>query len=217
MKLINPVSNLIQSIILKTMSDWKVIGKGNVPPVGSLIIVANHQSAFDPSLLSTSIPRSVKFLAKQDIFHRGPASWFLRSYGAYPLNRERIGVHTYRWITTQLQNDGVIVIFPEGTRSIGGMRRARPGIAKLAIESQAAILPVGISGTSHLGTWLRVLNPTGKIRVNIGSPFTLPNVEGRLNHEVLMSLTDLIMEKVAVLLPLELQGVYMNKKVECQN
>ncbi len=208
MGFINPLSNFLESIVLRVLADWKVTGKENVPPMGALIVVANHQSNFDPSLLSTSLPRRVSFLAKRNLFVGGPVSWFLRSYGAYPLNRGRIDVGAYRWILNQLKRDHVVVIFPEGTRNPKGMKRANPGIAKIAIESQAAILPVGITGTAHLGTWARIFNPTGRIRVNIGTAFTLPAVEGNLNREVLESLTDLIMQKVGALLPPELRGVY---------
>ena len=208
MGFVNPLSNLFQAAILRVLADWKVTGKENVPPVGPLIVVANHQSNFDPSLVSTSIPRRVSFLAKREVFVRGPADWFLRSYGAYPINRRGMDLGAYRWVISQLEQDKVVAIFPEGTRNRNGMRKANRGIAKIAVESQAAILPVGVSGTAHLGTVMRVFNPTGRIRVNIGTAYTLPAVEGNLNRAVLESLTESIMQRVAVLLPPELRGVY---------
>ena len=67
MDLINRTSNFLQKITLTLGSDWEVIGEENVPPMGSLIIVSNHQSNFDPTLLSVSIPRRTWFLAKHEI------------------------------------------------------------------------------------------------------------------------------------------------------
>ena len=208
MELINPAANFLQAIALRMFADWKINGRDNVPPNGPLIIVANHQSYFDSSLLSTSIPRRVRFLAKDALFRSSLLSWFFRSYGAYPLSRNRADIGAYRWSISQLARDHAIVLFPEGTRALGGMKKAQSGVALLALRSQAPILPVGITGTEHLGSMLRVFNPTGAIEINIGTPFSLPVIEGNPNREVLNSLTDLIMQRVALLLPSEYQGVY---------
>jgi 1-acyl-sn-glycerol-3-phosphate acyltransferase len=107
-----------------------------------------------------------------------------------------------------LDHDGTLVLFPEGTRSIGGMRRARDGATHIALTSQAPILPVGITGSEVFGSWANVFYPKARIRVNIGRAFTLPNIEGRLNRDVLRSLTDMMMDRVAMLLPPEYRGEY---------
>lgn len=208
MDLVFPVVKFLQGIALRVFADWEVSGRENVPPVGSLIVVANHQSNFDPSLLATSLPRRVRFLAKRGIF-RGPlVSWFLQQYGAFPLNRDGADPRAYRWMLDQLQRDKAIVVFPEGTRSRGGMKKALPGVASLALKSEASLLPVGITGTGHMGTWARIFNPTGHLRVNIGRAFSLPPVEGKPSKAVLDSLTDVIMTRIAELLPPGDQGEY---------
>ena len=212
MELVNPTANFLQGIALRLFADWQVVGRENVPPMGPLIIVANHQSNFDPTLVSTSIPRRVRFLAKEEIFQGGPVvRWFLRSYGAFPLNRRGADIGAYRWALSQLAIDRAIAVFPEGTRNPGAMRRVEPGVTRLALKSQAPLLPVGITGTEKLGNLLRVFNPTGKISVNIGTAFSLPSIDGRLGPEVLDSLTDMIMGRIAALLPTSYQGVYRIK------
>ena len=132
----------------------------------------------------------------------------MTQYGAYPLDRKGVGLNAYRWAIDQLARDQVIVIFPEGTRSRTGMKRALPGVTKLALETQAAILPVGITGTERFGHWMRVFNPTGTITVNIGEAFYLPSLEGKISKEVLRSLTDMIMKRIAELLPSNYHGIY---------
>ena len=198
----------MQRLVLRLFADWQINGIENVPPMGALIIIANHQSNFDPPLLSASIPRRVYFLAKSSLF-MGPAiTWFLNSYGAFPVNREGGDIRAYRWVISQLRAGKPVVLFPEGTRSRTGMMRAKSGIAQIAIQSQASILPVGIVGTHRLGTWMRVFNPTGKITVNIGQVFSVPAIEGRPNKELLDSISDMIMQRVAMLVPEDIRGVY---------
>ena len=212
MNFIYNLSNVLQKISLRLFANWQVVGRENVPEVGPLIIVANHQSNFDPALLAPSIPRRIRFLAKDSIF-QGPAiaRWFLKEYGAFPLNRSGVDVRAHRWAIDQLRHDGVIAIFPEGTRSQSGMKKAHIGVTRLALTTQATIQPVGITGTERFGTWMRVFNPTGRLTVTIGQPFVLPVIEGRPDKAVLESLTDMIMNKIADLLPPEYQGIYRDK------
>ena len=208
MEVVNPLANFLQGIVLRVLADWRVSGRENVPPMGPLIVVANHRSNFDPSLLSTSLPRRIRFLAKKEIFRHPVSGWFLRSYGAHPLNRDAVDVGAYRWALDELAHDRVIVLFPEGTRSRGAMKKAKTGVARIALKTQAPILPVGITGTEPLGSVMRVLNPTGELRVNIGTVFTAPDIEGRLDVDILDSITSMIMQRVAALLPPDQRGVY---------
>lgn len=206
-----PVCNLFQRTTLRLFARWEVVGRENVPPMGPLIVVANHQSNFDPSLLGASLPRRPWFLAKETMFLNPVVNWFLRSYGAFPLNREGADVRAYRWALSKLEQGEVLVIFPEGTRSPGGLKKAMPGVVRLALRSQAPLLPVGITGTERLGSYMRVLNPTGRIRVNIGTAFSIPSVEGRLSAQVLESMADTIMHRLALLLPESYHGVYRTR------
>ena len=56
-------------------------------------------------------------------------------------------------------------------------------------------------------------NPTGTIRVKIGTVFSLPSVEGRLGPEVINSLTETVMRRIAALLPESYRGVYRDEAV----
>lgn len=194
--------------VLRLFADWRVEGVEWVPPVGPLIVVANHLSNLDPPLLGASLPRRLYFLAKAGLFKPGFAA-FLRAYGAFPLNRSGKDVAAYAWAMRLLNRDGAVALFPEAHRNPHrGMQRGVPGVAMLALRSQATILPVGITGTERVQSYLRVLVPTGRIRVRIGRPFTLPAVEGNLSRELLQHLTDQIMFRIAELLPEPYQGVY---------
>ena len=217
MELLYLSANIAQKLTLRLFSDYKVEGLENVPPMGPLLVVSNHLSNMDPSLLGVSLPRRTWFLAKDSMFRgrgRRLRHWFLTSYGGFPLNREGVDVRAYRWALTKLEQDGTLVVFPEGTRSKGALRRGLPGVVRLALKTQAPLIPVAITGTERLGTWARVLNPTGTIKVKIGTVFSLPSVEGKLGAEVLNSLTDTVMRRIAALLPENYRGVYRDETVE---
>lgn len=199
----------LQKFLLGVFADaWTVSGVNNVPLTGRLIVVANHLSYADPSVVATALPRPVQFLAKDTLFANPISGWFLRSYGAYPIKRTSIDVAAYRWARRLLEADKALVIFPEGTRGRSGLRSGLPGVTRLALATCSPLLPVGITGTSHLGAPYRLLCPTGRIGVNIGEPFSLPNVDQTVNKEIVNQLTNDVMCRISALLPAHLRGVY---------
>ncbi len=208
METLYPVCRYLQGLTLKAFSNFEVNGKENVPPMGPLLIISNHLSYIDPSVLSNAIPRRLRFLAKDTLFRGFPISQMLKAYGAYPITRGGADVAAIRWARTQLSGDEALVMFPEGTRSGGNLIRGKHGVVSLIQMTGTTILPVGITGTERLKMLLRVVNPTGNIAVNIGAPFSLPPVEGRINRSLMKSMTDIIMERIAALLPKSYRGVY---------
>lgn len=211
------VSNFLQRCTLRTFSDYKVFGAENVPPMGPLVVISNHLSNLDPSFLGASVPRRLNYLAKDNLFKAvGPVGrWYLRSYGAFPINRDGVDTRAFRWALRQLQQDAALVIFPEGTRSrTASLNEAKAGVVSLILKSNAPILPIGITGTERMQPFLRVVNPTGKIRINIGQPFSLPSIEGRPSRELLRSMTTDIMHRVCDLLPESYHGVYSRTPIQ---
>lgn len=204
-------SSVIFRGALRLFGDWKVEGREHVPLNGPLLVVANHQSNMDPPLLAVSILRRVNFLAKRGLFSNPLASRFMKSYGAFPLNRSGNDLAAIQWSLKLLSRGGALAIFPEGTRSPGAMRKAIPGVAMIALRSGAPILPVGITGTESIGPAWQIAIPRGKFRVRIGQPFSIPPMEGKADREQMEAITTMIMERVAALLPVSYRGVYALK------
>ena len=211
MDIVYQACNLLQRLTLRLSADYEVTGKDNVPSTGPLLIVANHQSNSDPSVIGVSVPRRTWFLAKHTLFRNYISSWFLTTYGAFPLDRSGGDIKAYRWLLNQLKNDKAVVVFPEGRRSNGTLQKASVGLVKFALKAQVPILPVGITGTEKLGTILRVINPTGSIKVNIGNVFSMPYTGGPVNSERLEYFTNMIMYQIASLLPEQKRGIYATK------
>lgn len=205
--LVYRTQNFLGRCLLRAFANWRVEGIENVPKHGPLLVLANHLSNIDPGLLAVGVPLRMRFIAKSSLFKWG-VGFYLRKYGAFPADRNGRDLEAFRWARDLLRRDGVIAMFPESTRNPEGMGRAIPGAALLAIRTRASILPVGISGSSHIRSLWRMFFPTGDLTVRIGKPFSLPEIDGKVEREELQSLADSIMYRVADLIPKDLRGVY---------
>ena len=188
----------------------EVTGREGVPPFGPLLVASNHLSFTDPPLLVASIPRPLYFLGKQELFANPITRFAMRGFHVSPFDRSGARVDILRIALRLLAEDKAVVVFPEGHRSPDHtMKEGMLGVAYLALKSQTPILPVGVTGTERFSGW-RMPVPLCRMSANIGQPFTLPLLEGRPSREVIRSMLDMIMNRIASLLPEGYRGYYGN-------
>jgi 1-acyl-sn-glycerol-3-phosphate acyltransferase len=204
------IGKVLVGAFFRLFTRLRVEGKENVPPEGGLLVVANHLNFNDPPLLGAKLGRPVVFMAKEELFRSRPLAWFLRSLGAFPVHRGRLDRKAIRQSEKVLAEGKALLMFPEATRSPKAqLQPAFPGSALIASRHSVLVLPVGIYGTERLkGSWL-FRRP--KITINIGKTFSLPGAGGKLTKEELAANTELIMRRVAELLPPAYRGVYGGK------
>jgi 1-acyl-sn-glycerol-3-phosphate acyltransferase len=147
----------------------RCVDSANVPN-GPLILAPNHASFMDHFFCGAFIRRHVQFMAKSQLFGRGPASWVFSHGGVFPVRRGYADEEAFITAFAILERSGVIGMYVEGGRSRTGSvgTEARPGIGRLALESGAPVVPVAILGSHQVRNWKRGRFP--KVHVKYGRP-----------------------------------------------
>lgn len=195
-------------VVLFLFTRWRVLGREQIPDEGPLLVAANHLSLADPPIMGCSINRQAMFLAKEELFLHRIQRYIVRNYGAFPVRRGGMNREALRFAEKWFDRGKALIVFPEGRRSMEAqIVDAFSGSALIAVRNRVPILPVGIYGTEKitgLTWWLR----RPRITVNIGRPFNLPSVNGKITKEQLAEFTRSIMARIAELLPGEYRGQY---------
>ena len=113
---------------------------------GKYILCCNHISMVDPVFLLMACRFPVFFMAKEELFHNRVFGWFLKTcFGVFPVSRGKGDTTAITTALSVLENEHVLGIFPEGTRSKDGkLGNAKSGAALIAAKSEASIIPCAI-------------------------------------------------------------------------
>jgi len=170
LNLLYSVSKAFLYLFFKIFYRLEVIGIENVPDEGGVIIAANHMSYLDPPLIGAALKRRATYMAKEGLFNIPLIGSFIRAY-SLPVKRGRPQPSIIKDIVKRLKNGELIVIFPEGSRSMdGSITDAKRGIGVISAMSKATVVPTLLMGTEKaLPVGAKFLKPS-KIRVIFGTP-----------------------------------------------
>ena len=197
----------------------KVRGLRHVPAKGPLIIASNHLSFSDSIFMPMVVPRKVTFLAKSEYFTSpGPKGLLKKltfiALGQVPVDRSG-GRRSEAALITGLKvlSDGACLgIYPEGTRSPDGrLYKARTGIARLAIESGAPVIPVAMFDTDKIQPTGQVIPNVKRVGMSFGEPMYFEGDPTDLEH--LRIVADKIMKAIEQLSGQEYVDTYAPKKI----
>lgn len=134
-------------------SKVSVEGTENIPPKGPLVIVSNHQSAFDIPLIVGYVKDRISFIAKIEVSKLPVLSSFVKRLDGVFIDRGNKvqTAATIKKIFQILRNGGTIMLFPEGTRSSDGkIHEFKNGSLSIPHRLNIPILPVVIDGTKDI-------------------------------------------------------------------
>jgi len=186
--------------VFKMIMRLDVNGEEFIPISGAAILAANHVTNLDIFPLQLAVQRPIFFMGKAELFKNPIVHFAFRNLGAFPVYRGERDEWAIEHSKELLYAKQVLGMFPEGTRSRGrGLRVAKTGAARLAIEIGCPIIPIGIDGSQ---TFFKNFPHRNLVRINIGQPIWPES------GELPIGLTDRVMFELARNLPLELRGVY---------
>lgn len=196
---------------------------GVLPKDGPAILVSNHLSFSDSFFLPLVTERRITFLAKQEYFTgkgiKGLLSKaFFTGVGQVPIDRSS-GRAAEAAITTGvriLREGHMLGIYPEGTRTADGrLYRGKTGVARMALEAQAPVIPVAMIGTYEIQPPGRVRPSIRRVGVRFGEPLDFSRYDGMESDRfVLRSVTDEIMYALMELSGQEYVDMYATRAKE---
>ncbi|MDX2007185.1 MAG: lysophospholipid acyltransferase family protein [Meiothermus sp.] len=180
----------------------KVEGLENIPREGPVIIVSNHMSFVDPVLVGATVPRTLAYIARADMFKYPVLGWWMRAVNTIPLERGAGDLGAIKAAIRAIKDGKVFGIFPEGRRSrTGQIEPFKTGAAAIALRTDAVLVPMAIIGSDKawpVGGFPRPFRP---IKVVFGEPIMLPTDPAE--RKDLGALTSRLEAAVTALLPAE--------------
>jgi 1-acyl-sn-glycerol-3-phosphate acyltransferase len=196
---------------LKVFTKPAWAGQEHVPRTGGVILVPNHVSHFDPLVVAHyvyGLRRWPRFLGKASLWRIPVLGYLLRKVEQIPVERGSVeAVKSLDVLIEALDQDGVVVIYPEGTttREPGlWPMRGKTGAARLALVTGAPVIPLANWGAERVfdpRTNRLKLRPRTPVSVAAGPPVDLSRWAGaEPSRVVLDEMTDAIMIAVRDLL-----------------
>ncbi|MBR4727296.1 MAG: 1-acyl-sn-glycerol-3-phosphate acyltransferase [Clostridia bacterium] len=189
---LRPVGRLV------TRCAWKVnyVGQENIPEEGGLILACNHLHAMDPLVVAMGMPhRQLHFMAKKELYDNWIINKLFTIVNAFPIVRGSGDKTAFNYAVRVVKEGYVLGIFPEGTRSkTGEPGTAKSGVALIAKEAQADILPVCVYSGDNLKKHTKYTVHFGKV-----IPYASLGLEGEVGKTEIKNAAQEIMAQIRAL------------------
>jgi len=190
---------LARTLFLPIMK-YAVAGLEHLPRAGAVILAANHVTNFDVFPMQFALPRVIFFMGKAELFKNPIMDLVIRNLSGFPVQRGEKDQWAMDHALKVLRQGQVLGMFPEGTRSRGGgLKVAKTGAAKLALEAACPIVPMTVVGSDR---FFKRFPQRARVQIML-----LPPIHPAVG-ETPLALTDRLMFTLARALPIEMRGVY---------
>ncbi|MGH3661081.1 MAG: lysophospholipid acyltransferase family protein [Micromonosporaceae bacterium] len=201
---------------------WRpsVEGLEHIPDEGAAILASNHLSFSDSIFLPLVLKRKIVFVGKSEYFTgRGFKGWcsrlFFKGVGTIPVDRTggRAAQAALETAKRVLSEGRLFGIYPEGTRSPDGkLYRGKTGVARLALESGAPVIPALMMNTDVVQPVGKLIPRLVRVKIRIGKPLNFQRYAGMAGDRFIeRSVTDEIMYEMMMLSGREYIDQYASK------
>lgn len=171
---------------IKLFYPTKIMGKEHLLNK-KCILMCNHKSAVDGIIIGVNLKQKISFLGKSELFKNKLSRWFFTKMKVIEVHRGSADIKAVKQALTVLKNDGILGIFPAGTRTSEEDEAFKNGASMFSVKANAPIIPM------YLVKKPKVFSKNTLI---IGKPFYLKLEENeKLTKEVLNKLTLVVEEK----------------------
>jgi amino acid adenylation domain-containing protein len=198
--------------LVRMLAHVELDGIENVPTSGPLILAGNHISLFDFVIFGSvlgggrsRLPVTPTFIIA-DKWRRRINAYAAQLGNPIYIRRGQGDLHALGGALEVLAADGAVAIMPEGKPTRGALSKAKPGVAYLALQRNAPVVPIAVYGHDRvLDYWPRLRRVP--VRIRIGAPFHLGTENGRHQADYQQQ-ADMVMTRIARLMPAEYHGFY---------
>ena len=149
---------------------WGARAEGERLPSGPLVVVSNHDSLADAFFLGTALTRTLRFVAKEELWANRVVGAVLDALGGIPVRRGRGDLDAMAAAVAALGLGDAVALFPQGTVLGSGERPWHRGAARLALATGAPIVPVRIVDADRALRPGARLPRRARVRIVVGEP-----------------------------------------------
>ncbi len=189
-------SRAVLSPLFQTLWSIETQGHDNIPQTGPAILASNHLSYLDHFLMPAVVDRQVYFISKAEHFDVPVQSWLFEQWGVIPLARGEGDQEALERARQVIEEGDLFGIYPEGTRSLDGrLHKGHTGVARLALQTEAPIVPVGMLGTYQALPKGQRVPRFPDVEIRFGEPLRAPDGDPE-DYPTLRKVTDDVMHAI---------------------
>ncbi len=149
-----------------------------LPHRGPAILVCNHTSGLDPTLIQSVCPRLIRWMMAKEYFEVKPLRWIFNSVGVILVERSGRDMAATRSAMRALENGYVLGVFPEGKiATTDELLSFQSGIGLLALKTGAPVYPAFLDGSQRGKALVEAFIWPNKAAISFGPPVDLSGIE----------------------------------------
>ncbi len=211
-----PARRILQPLV-RRLWRFEVEGLHHVPESGPAVLCPNHAAFIDSLFVPAVLDRNLIYVGKAEYLDDWKTKHLFPALGMIPIDR-RGGDHAAAALDAArqvLKSGGLFGIYPEGTRSRSGkLHKGHTGAARLAVETGAPLVPIGLVGTAEIQPPDTFMPKFGRtVGIRFGQPIEVGRYRDRVgDRNMYRELTDELMFEIQRLTGLEYEHTYAGSK-----